>query len=210
MRQGENHFSEDIIQDFENQLALCDGENWSSSPKLIFIHAAINEKLRAALVGKKLTLSMGYESCISRVRQIAAQVEAMNSYRPNPSKLQTWTFFIPGRGTIIPHSSNSSAKQPLSDPDGDMIMGGVNALTAASSNGRNKDKNSQVKPRAPWRSQDEFRKLLDKGLYMRCEKPGHGSFKCQKYRPAIPPETGVNLAEAETNELSGDSGNEEP
>ncbi|KAI1001359.1 hypothetical protein K3495_g6844, partial [Podosphaera aphanis] len=173
MRQGENQFFEDFIQDFENQLARCDGENWSSSPKLIFVHAAINEKLRAALVGKKLTLSMGYESWVSRVRQIAAQVEAMNSYRPNSSKLQTGTFFIPGRGTIIPHLSNSIAKQPLSDPDGDTIMSGVNALTAANSKGRNKgQKNSQSKPRAPWRSPDEFRKLLDKGLCTRCGKPG--------------------------------------
>ena len=162
-------------------------------------------------MGKKLTLSMGYESWVSRVRQIAARVEAMNSYRPNSSKLQTGTFFIPGRGTVVPHLSNSSAKQPLSDPDGDTIMGGVNALTAANAKGRNKgQKHSQVKPRAPWRSQDEFRKLLDKGLCTRCGKPGHGSFKCQKYRPAIPPETGVSLAEVETNELCGDSGNEEP
>ncbi|KAI0994957.1 hypothetical protein K3495_g13224 [Podosphaera aphanis] len=92
---------------------------------------------------------MGYESRVSRVRQIAAQVEAMNNYRPNSSKLQTGTFFIPGRGTIIPHLSNTSAKQPLSDPDEDTIMGGVNALTAGNSKERNKGKKQLSKTPGP-------------------------------------------------------------
>lgn len=75
----------------------------------------------------------------------------------------------------------------------------------------NKGKNKS-KPRAPWRSKTEFKRLLDEGLCTRCSYAGHPSKECPNFRAAQRPLRQVNAVQSKSDEFSdqSDSGKEEP
>ncbi|KAI0993688.1 hypothetical protein K3495_g14495 [Podosphaera aphanis] len=70
-------------------------------------------------------------------------------------------------------------------------MGGINTIRSLQTiisalNGINKNQD-QSKPRAKWRSLDEFKRLSQEGKCIRCQKKGHDTRLCPKFRAAIRP-----------------------
>ena len=57
----------------------------------------------------------------------------------------------------------------------------INALTGPLSRPNN------TKPRAKWRSNEEYKSLLREGKCIRCGQTGHKTRACQKYGPAKKP-----------------------
>ncbi|RKF58480.1 putative eka-like protein [Erysiphe neolycopersici] len=204
MRQGHNQYFEDFLRDFEGQYSLCDVNTWGPTGKIALVHTAINEQLREALVGIDLSIRMGYKAWIAKVKQVAIQLQALQKYRPRGAT-NTKTWYISGQGTVVPQVANIDREDAVLDAEGDTKMGGLNAIVAGSSQGKEKKINKN-KPRAPWRTSEEFQKLKQKRLCIRCCKSGHFSRWCPSFSPAVPP-LGINIAEVEN---ENDSGNEEP
>ncbi|KAI6247060.1 hypothetical protein HI914_04935 [Erysiphe necator] len=205
MRQGQHQYFEDFLRDFESQYSLCDVNTWGPTGKIALVHTAINEQLREALVGIDISIKLGYKAWIARVKQVAVQLQALQKYRPKgAAHIKTW--YVSGQGTVVPQVTKSDREDTVLDSEGDTKMGGVNAISAETSQKKGK-RNEQKKPRAPWRTSEEFQKLKEKGLCTRCRKPGHFSRWCPLFSPAVPPNLGVNMAEVEN---ENDSGNEEP
>ncbi|KAI0991709.1 hypothetical protein K3495_g16478 [Podosphaera aphanis] len=95
---------------------------------------------------------------------------------------------------------------PKLDADGDTKMGGVNAIKALQAainalkfNSHSKDKS---KPRAKWRSQEEFTRLVSEGKCIRCKKNGHASRSCPEFRPALKPAAISHVGSLKTPESS--------
>ncbi|KAI0991922.1 hypothetical protein K3495_g16265 [Podosphaera aphanis] len=88
-------------------------------------------------------------------------------------------------------------------------MTGINALLNLLSNGSNPNINAVLtglgklqgnqgskdnRPRAPWRAQKDFLKLVHDGVCARCAKTGHLTKQCPTFRSAARPVAGVNAA----------------
>ncbi|KAI0991508.1 hypothetical protein K3495_g16679 [Podosphaera aphanis] len=61
------------------------------------------------------------------------------------------------------------------------FLASLNSKGKGKANG--KFRNAEPKPSAPWRSDEEFQILREKGVCIRCEKPGHISKFCRKFGP---------------------------
>lgn len=88
------------------------------------------------------------------------------------------------------------------DHEGDTAMSGmkvdlnelaaiITSLNSKSNGKQNGGKNSDSKPSAPWRSEEEFNALQERNVCLRCEKPGHISRFCRKFGPPKRP-VGIN------------------
>lgn len=207
MRQGHHQTFDNFLKDFERQYDLCDENIWGPTGKIAMVHAAINEQLRETLVGRDLPIKLGYRAWVNKVGKIAIQLEALRKYKPRGST-QTKTWFVSGQGTIVPNLFNSASSQDSSvDNEGDTIMGGVNSLSGNPRHSKG-NKPKPQKPRAPWKSAEEFKRLVDNGLCTRCSKSGHFAYKCRSFLPALPPK--VKVSAMEEMEEESESGNEEP
>ncbi|KAI0991216.1 hypothetical protein K3495_g16971 [Podosphaera aphanis] len=76
-------------------------------------------------------------------------------------------------------------------------MGGVNALqvlqTAIMALNLGPNNTADKRPRAKWRSLDDFERLSNEGKCIRCRKTGHKSRNCPHYRPATKPKVIASL-----------------
>ncbi|KAI0990796.1 hypothetical protein K3495_g17391 [Podosphaera aphanis] len=60
----------------------------------------------------------------------------------------------------------------------------IAVLNASGKNSNNGSaRRTGPKPSAPWRTEEEILDLREKGVCLRCEKPGHVSRFCRKYGP---------------------------
>ena len=209
MRQGDHQYFEDFLQDFEYKLSLCEGDSFGSAAKLILLHAAINDQTRDALIGNDITLAMGYEAYIDKVRLIASQIQARHKYRPKGTILQPKTVLVVG------NTPQNQLVQPFEDHqidgNGDTKMTGINAMAASSTNkALTSNGVERIKPPAPWRSQTEFKNLVKRGCCVRCAKVGHGGRRCPTYSPAIRPDKVEVSCIEELDDLRSESGKGQP
>ena len=122
---------------------------------------------------------------MSEVKEIAAERVGFDDYRPRGSN-QTKTCYGAVKGGSVRDFSNTQGI----DADGDTSMSGTNDLLAAiaglinqnnaniagigtNNSERGTKKETKFKPRAPWRSKEEYKRLLDKGVCIRSENQGH-------------------------------------
>ena len=54
---------------------------------------------------------------------------------------------------------------------------------------RKSEGKTRLKPRASWRTKEEFRKLVEKNLCTRCERSRHKGRFCDRFGPPICPES---------------------
>ena len=226
MEQGYNQLFLDFLKDFEYRMAPC-REAYTQLGKSMQLKASLNTRLRRALVGLKLPALDNYSAWVEGVTEVAADLEGLGDYRPKNAKYTTTKLGMP-KGISVPaeHISNF-------DGEGDYKMGGSNALLAAiqklvldkdegvvaglgdgvkkgKEKGMSKRKES-AKPRAPWRTKEEFGRLVKKGLCTRCRKSGHKGRYCDKFGPPIRPETSVGaIGDGEDSDTDEDSGKDEP
>ena len=191
MRMGQNQYFTDFLQDFELKLSQCGGIDWSDCNKIIYLDTGINAKLRQLLLNKSLP-DDDYLKWVNKVKAVAGRLENTPSYRPNGCSGKN-TYYIPQNGSM-PYPVNThinSSHNAILDADGDTKMSGIKSLqvlqAAINALSGNSARLNDTKPRAIWRSQDEFKKLTEEGKCMRCTKKGHNSRACPKYRAAIRP-----------------------
>lgn len=222
MEQGYNQFFLDFLKDFEYRIAPC-REAFTPLGKSIQLKASLNSRLRRALVGVKLPPPENYEAWVGGVAEVAADLEGLNDYRPKNAKYTITKIGAP-KGVRLPEEYKSNY-----DEDGDYKMGESNALMAAIQKlvlGRDegvvaglgekanklKDKRksegkTRLKPRASWRTKEEFRKLVEKNLCTRCGRSGHKGRFCDRFGPPIRPESLAGAVfkeeDSETDEYSG-------
>lgn len=234
MRMGATQHFADYLQDFEFKLSQCDGLAWPDRTKIIYLNTSINSKLKEKLVSKSLP-DDDYAKWTRKVQDVASRLESLPSYRPKGStNTKTWYLAQGGNGRHAQDTLESNGT-PKVDYDGDTLMTGVSglsignlaALINAIQGNRNRSGPSGEKggrsrqpregndrPRAPWRSQEDLRRLATENKCFRCEKVGHRSFQCLTYRPAAKPQAPkVNNVEAITEGKdeevsSSESGNE--
>ena len=60
--------------------------------------------------------------------------------------------------------------------------------------GQNRAPGNDTRPRAPWRTSQEFKKLLNQGVCVRCTKAGHSAKFYPTFRSAPRPNVDVNVA----------------
>lgn len=225
MEQRYNQLFLDFLKDFEYHIAPCSAA-FTPLGKSMQLKASLNNRLRKALVGLKLPPLENYNAWVEEVCEVAADLEGLNDHRPKNAKYTTTKLGSP-KGINVPEVHKDSNL----DADGDYKMGGTNALLAAfkklgikedsliaglhdlSKKGSQGEKNKEGpsrKPRAPWRSEEEFNNLIKKGLCVRCKKSGHRSQYCRKFGPPIRPNASVGAIEEESDYSEEDSGKGEP
>ncbi|KAI0996742.1 hypothetical protein K3495_g11443 [Podosphaera aphanis] len=175
---------------------------------------AVNSRLRRALIGVKLPSPENYLAWIEEVREVAKELESLSDYRPKGASQTKTVLGAPKSGSAQASVSiQPEISKPKLDLDGDTVMGGTNAVLAAikdlmESNLRY-EKNPR-KPRAPWRSKKEFKRLVDEGRCTRCTKKGHIGRFCHSHLPAQRPMTEVSSLETADKITVIESENEEP
>ncbi|KAI0996318.1 hypothetical protein K3495_g11862 [Podosphaera aphanis] len=176
MEQGEHQLFADFLQDFNYRLAQSGGdEAHTVLGKTQKLKAAMNNQLRRALIGLKLPSANKHEEWVAEVREIALEVEAMADYRPRGATNTRTRYGAPKSGVAL-----SVPRSQGVDSEGDVRMGGTNALmagirglaledgeregerenpgeypTADAANAVGHDDGRPSLPRAPWRSQQE-------------------------------------------------------
>ncbi|KAI1006398.1 hypothetical protein K3495_g1823 [Podosphaera aphanis] len=191
MRMGSCQYFSDFLTEFEIKLSQCGGTRRDDESKISLLETAINAPLRQLLLSKSMPTD-DYQKWVSKVRVVAARLENTPSYRPSGSAgRKTW--YLPQNGSASFFISKNSKDKagPSLDSDGDTKVGGINAMKSLQTiisalNGVNKNL-YQSKPRAKWRSLDEFKRLSQEGKCIRCQKKGHDTRLCPKYRAAKRP-----------------------
>lgn len=225
MEQGQHQFFMDYLKEFELKVAQSGGiATHTLRHQTMLLKGSLNRRLRRSLLGLKLPPPENYSAWVAEVKEIAAELESFDDYRPKGSTL-TVTKLGAIKGGII----RASHKAPELDAEGDTIMSGTNnGLLAAiaeliKSNSNNSiysagpskgKKLPKSKPRAKWRSKEEFRRLRESGACIRCELKGHLTKDCRKFDPALRPKTALNAAlekESDSDEFEdSDSGKDQP
>lgn len=205
MRQGAHQPFESFLHDFEYKLAQCGGSGWADSARIIPLNNAINDPLKRALISVTTLPANDYQNWVATVKQVARRLEAHPSYGARSgSASYTKTWFLE-HGGAWHVGGTQGGTQPRLDWEGDSPMTGVNAMTpeafvaamrAAAPGmfrGGGGGGSGSNKPRAPWRTPEEFKRLMDQGLCTRCTKSGHFSRACPTHRgPQRPFGPGVN------------------
>lgn len=144
---------------------------------------------------------------MQQLREVSSKLEALDDYIPKSGHKQTKTVYIPRRGNFLVNEDGTQANLSLSpkqpqqyqvlatsavDGDGDITMTGVNALVSALVNAFQNSKpkgmkEGNCKPRAPWRSQEDFDRLKAQNKSIRCGKSGHFGSRCTDFSAAVQP-----------------------
>lgn len=213
MRQGRSQWFTDFVSDFEYKLSVAGGSGWPVSAKLGYLETGINEALQTQLVALDLPEN-DYSKWLAQVKRVAGKMEALPGYRPRGST-STKTWYLTQPGTAIPSTVGplaESATKITVDAQGDTIMGNtsINAIVAAvvsamKSSGQTRQSDSR--PRAPWRTKEAFGRLMELGVCVRCEKAGHLGKNCPNFRPAANPQfSRVSSLGIESTVVEPDSG----
>ena len=82
--QGESQSLADFLLDFEYQIAQSGGdEAFTQLGRTMNLKAALNNKMRTALVGVKLLPPERYNNWVERVKEVALELEGLENYRPD-------------------------------------------------------------------------------------------------------------------------------
>ncbi|POS87410.1 hypothetical protein EPUL_001149 [Erysiphe pulchra] len=199
MEQGRNQYFAEFFKDFEHRIASCGKEE-------LFTPSA---KTRA-LIDVKLPAVRKYEEWVMAVREVVVELESFAVYRPKGAT-QIGT-------KLGPAKTGSAALPDSSQPEKDAEELSVKKVDTSTGNGqmdkknkgkkRDSEEEKKKKPRAPWRSKDEFDSLYKQGVCTRCTKSGHLGPKCPSFRPARRPKEIINHLEGESSEKGCDSENE--
>ncbi|KAI0994874.1 hypothetical protein K3495_g13307 [Podosphaera aphanis] len=206
MEQGEHQLFANFLQDFNYRLAQSGGdEAHTALGKTQKLKAAMNNQLRRALIGLKLPPANKHEEWVAEVREIALEVEEMADYRPSGATNTRTRYGAPKSGVAMSVPRNQGV-----DSEGDIRMGGTNALMAGirgmtlgnegresdledlgrppttAANAVGHDDRRASLPRAPWRSQQEVRRLLSEGACVRCTERGQFAKECPRFRKRGP------------------------
>lgn len=190
MRQGSSQFFADFLQDFEYKLQQCEGSGWPDNAKIMHLNAGISSALKTALVVKTLP-DNDYEKWVRKVKAVAGRLENLPTFRQTGSS-HTKTWYVRQAGaTRVPIATSQHAARHV-DADGDITMGGINALIAAAVAKALGPRNSAssgsgTRPRAAWKTKEAFQRCRDNNICIRCEQPGHVGRDCPIYRPARNP-----------------------
>ncbi|KAI0991269.1 hypothetical protein K3495_g16918, partial [Podosphaera aphanis] len=175
MRMGSSQYFSDFLTEFEIKLSQCGGTQRDDESKISLLETAINAPLPQLLLSKSMPTD-DYQKWVSKVRVVAARLENTPSYRPSGSTgRKTW--YIPQNGSasnFIPENPKDRAG-PSIDADGDTKMSGINAMKSlrtiiSALNGANKSQD-QNKPRAKWRSMEEFKRLSEEDTVQQENRP---------------------------------------
>ncbi|RKF83553.1 putative eka-like protein [Golovinomyces cichoracearum] len=207
MKQRRRQSFNDFFQQFEFMLALCGGLHSDSQLKVSRLINGLNETLEKALIGIDLPPDDDYAQWVSKVRDVAGRLE----YHQKRNFIKS--------GKEIYRLAFLTNQNSLIDADGDTIMTGVNALLTLINNNdqsskgnlslaslgknnnfRQKNNGKDARLRAPWRSQDEFQKLLSLGVCVRCDKTGNYSKICPTFRAAICQRVNISSSRVEVEE----------
>ncbi|KAI0996560.1 hypothetical protein K3495_g11621 [Podosphaera aphanis] len=180
------------------------------------LKAALNSKLRTALVGVKLPPPDQYDDWVERVKEVALELKGLASYRLRGATQITTKLGAPKSEVGI-----AGPSRPVVDAEGDVRMGGTNAIVAAfggtsqdtedvdvwavragneprggSTRGTARTPEERSLPRAPWRSQEELQRLMREGVCLRCTQGGHRAKHCPRFRRAQAPRSWLSAAAA--------------
>jgi len=207
LKQGVRQPFYQFVRQFELKIAQCGGEKWDSLMKIVHLNNSLNEELEKALIGIDLPPLDNYYQWRDKVSEVAGRLE---SYQARP--LETRTPIGP-----LNLSHSSAGKTTSRDADGDILMTGVNALlTMLNKSNTSNDvgallaglgnlphnRSKDNRPRAPWRSQQDFLKLVSDGVCTRCAKSGHLSKDCPTFRSALRPKVDLNSTMISKNDNS--------
>ncbi|KAI0997024.1 hypothetical protein K3495_g11159 [Podosphaera aphanis] len=204
MEQGEHQYFLDFLQDFEHKMVQCGGElTYTPAGKTMQLKASLNGRLQRALIGVKLPSVELFDEWVAEVKEVALELEALADYRPRNSALTVTKFGAPKSGT-----TQMFPRYPATDGEGDITMGGTNAIVAAiqqlavasrlsqgevggDGQGQDRGGNSETTigvgeenielPRAPWRTKEELRRLMREGKCVRCTRKGHFARNCRVF-----------------------------
>lgn len=212
MEQGYHQYFDDFLRDFEYRIVQSGGrEAHTDLGKTQKLKDAVNSRLRRHLIGVKLPPPENYQDWVEEVREIAKDLESLEDYRPKGA-IQTKTVLgTPKSGSAqVFVNSQLESQGPKLDSDGDTLMGGTNAILAAINDLKKGGWGPQQvtsKPRAPWRTKEDIKKLIEEGRCTRCTKKGHIGKFCRSHLPAQRPVTEISALDGN---LENESGNEEP
>lgn len=194
MRQKTNQPFGEFLRQYEQKLAQCGGNKWDPLMKIVHLNNGLNEKLEKSLIGIDMPPLDNYNQWRDKVREVAERLESHKSRFLHTSNYD--------------FSSSGNSKQTLisKDSEGDVIMTGINTLVAMLKTTAFNNKNGPLvgtgkpasgggtdnRPRAPWRTHQEYQKLISEGLCTRCAKVGHPSNSCPKFRAALRPKANLN------------------
>lgn len=234
MEQGFHQYFQDFLKDFEYRVSQSGGsETYTDTNKTMLLKVSLNSRLRRALVSVKLPPACNYTEWVNEVKDVAAELEGLNDYRPRGATQTENVLGAPKSGSApLSDNNHSCRKEPLADFEGDTVMTRTNALLAAlrdftnstkelrtsklfgnqegSSNGqsgRGVQGKSQNKPRATWRTREEIKALIEAGHCTRCKIEGHIGRFCPSHRPARRPRgdvSSVNMDEVEVDSRKDD------
>ncbi|KAI1000887.1 hypothetical protein K3495_g7312 [Podosphaera aphanis] len=135
MEQGFHQYFDDFLKDFDYRVAQSGGnEAHTSRGKTHRLKDSLNPQLRRALIGVKLPPSKDYHVWVEEVREVAAELEGLVDYRPKGASQTNTVFGAPKSGSAqldLKAPAISSGPETKLDSDGDIVMGGTNALLAA-------------------------------------------------------------------------------
>ncbi|KAI0993518.1 hypothetical protein K3495_g14666 [Podosphaera aphanis] len=205
MEQGNNQYFGDFVLDFEYRVSQCGEEAFTPLGKTLTLKAALNNRFRTALVGVKLPSPKDYDDWVDAVKEVALDLEALANYRPKGASQTGTKLGAPKSGLGQASIGHTPRDRPAVDAEGDVVMGGTNAILAAlqkvaqrvekieaqSVKARTPDDGSEL-PRAPWRPQDELKRLIKSGVCLRCTQGGHRAKHCPNFRRARPPKGSLN------------------
>ncbi|KAI0996589.1 hypothetical protein K3495_g11593 [Podosphaera aphanis] len=204
--EGEHQYFADFLQDFEHRVAQSGGDE-AHTPlgKVQKLKAAINGKLRRTLIGLRLPNAYLYDEWVAEMKEIALELEGLADYRPRGARHTRTRLGFPksSAAEIVP-----MPQRPMVDEEGDVTMGGVNAILAGlqrlvlqneiQDTGDGLDEIPQEEalnavgqagerntlPRAPWRTPQELKRLMAEGVCVRCARSGHFARNCTRFRRA--------------------------
>ncbi|KAI1000302.1 hypothetical protein K3495_g7893 [Podosphaera aphanis] len=194
MRMGPNQYFCDFLLDFQMKLSQCGGTEWPDSSKIMKLNSSINDYLSDCLVSKDLP-DDDFELWVSIVKRVAGRLEKRPSYRPKGcTGKKTW-YLSHVQTRLYSDEKNQLGTSSKIDADGDTLMGGINTINTFKlliNSLKSGGSDGNHKPRAKWRSPEEFKRLVSEGKCIRCQKKGHTSRACTKFSPAINPKARVS------------------
>ena len=126
MEQGESQFLVDFLLDFEYRIAQSGGdEAFTQLGRTMTLKAALNNKLRTALVGVKLPPQERHDDWVEGVKEVALELEGLANYRPRGATQITTRLGAPKSGVGQPFPSRQ-----VIDAEGDVKMECTNAILA--------------------------------------------------------------------------------
>ena len=199
LRQGDKQRFEDFRQQFELLVAQAGSLAPKDASKVNTMRRALNPSLSKYLISVTLS-NTDYDAYVAGIQPISTNFEAHPEFRKSTGSSKHYYQSSQRSNT---DKRPASPQAPEKDPDGDVIMTDVNALAVKiaailAQTGSSSEQKKDKRPRAKWRSTDEFSNLIKSGKCGRCKEKRHANLSQCKYRPAARPKTQVSAVNTPT------------